>query len=78
MYLAKKSLKISIYFVLVLFFLVFVLFLLRSILPRQADDVSPSIECDSRLIEKSESLAVIPAYEDLSISDNKELCEYIR
>ena len=73
----KKSPRVLICFILAVFFLIFVLFFLRNILSRQVDDVNPLIACDPDLIVKSKNLAVIPIYENLSISKNTEWCNYI-
>lgn len=44
---------------------------------RELDDVSPKIECENELLEKSNILWVIPLYDNLSISENKTWCNQI-
>jgi predicted deacetylase len=46
-------------------------------LPRQLDDVNPQIACESSLIDKSETLMVIPLYQNKSIAENRSWCEYL-
>ena len=65
----------------VLFICIFSLFLLllfRHFSNRQLDDVSPEIQCDKALMEKADVLYVIPKFNNSSISENKEWCDYIR
>jgi hypothetical protein len=50
---------------------------LRQVSSVQLDDVSPAIECDEKLIEKSDVLMVIPIFEESSIVNNAEWCSYI-
>jgi predicted deacetylase len=65
-------------FILILVILVLSLFVIRYFSPRHLDDLHPSIPCDKNLIKKSDYLAVIPQYENKSISNNKEWCKYIK
>jgi predicted deacetylase len=51
--------------------------LLRYLSSRQLDDVSPEIQCDEALLEKSDILYVIPKFDNSPISENKEWCSYI-
>lgn len=53
------------------------LFSIRLFSERQLDDVSPQIQCDEDLIEKSDILYVIPKFEDIGISSNPEWCAKI-
>jgi len=43
----------------------------------EIDDVTPGIECDYSLIEKSDILWVIPLFENKSIADDRAWCDYI-
>jgi len=61
----------------ILFALVFSLFLIRLILPRQLDDVSPGIPCEKALLEKADVFYVIPEFKDVPISENRSWCNYI-
>lgn len=60
-----------------IFLLVFSLFFIRLISPREIDDISPEIPCSQKYLEKSDILWVIPKYDNKPISANKEWCEYI-
>ena len=51
--------------------------LLRQVLPREIDDVSPGIKCEIEYLEKADILWVIPKYQDKPILENKLWCEYI-
>jgi len=55
----------------------FIFLLIRSFSSRHLDDLHPDIPCEKDLIEKSGSLAVIPLYNNKSIAENKEWCQYI-
>lgn len=65
-------------FILILFILILLLLIIRYFFPRYLDDLHPSIPCEENLIKKSDYLAVIPKYNNKSISDNKEWCNYIK
>ncbi|MEK6885728.1 MAG: DUF2334 domain-containing protein [Nanoarchaeota archaeon] len=54
-----------------------VLIAVRTILPRQIDDVSPVIPCSQGILDRGSSLMVIPLFENKSIAENKSWCEYI-
>ena len=69
----KNSSKI----ILVICFLIFVWFLIRLISPREIDDVSPEILCEQEYLEKSNVLWVIPKFNNKSISEDKDWCNYI-
>lgn len=73
----KLILKVFIAVLVVLFFLLFLWFIERAILPRQVDDVNPLINCEQDIIGKSSSLAVIPIFHNSSIAENKTWCNYI-
>jgi predicted deacetylase len=62
---------------LILIFLIISIFLIRLFSTRQVDDVSPEIPCSKEIIEKSDVLYVIPKFDNKSISENKEWCDYI-
>ena len=61
---------------LVFILLIFVWLIIRIILPRQLDDFNPLIQCDKNLIDKSETLMVIPIFHNVSIAENKSWCQY--
>ncbi|MDO8528482.1 MAG: DUF2334 domain-containing protein [Nanoarchaeota archaeon] len=71
----KQIIKI---FILVLIILFLSFFIIRLFSSRHLDDLHPSIPCDEELIKKSDYLAVIPKYDNESISNNKEWCNYIK
>ena len=70
----KKKILIPL---LIILLFVFTLFLIRLISPREIDDVSPEIFCEQEYIEKSNILWVIPKFNNKSISENKEWCDYV-
>lgn len=62
----------------VLILLIFILFLFRLFLDKELDDVSPGIECEKNLLEKSDILWIIPNFDNKSISDNLEWCNRVK
>ena len=78
----KKKRKVSV-LDLMRFFLIFLLSLalflitIRTFSFRQLDDVSPEINCQETLLKKSGVLYVIPKFNNVPISENKEWCKYI-
>ena len=62
---------------LIIIILILILFLTRLLTPKEIDDISPEIPCEQKLIEKSEVLWVIPFFNNKSISENSEWCDYI-
>lgn len=56
---------------------ILILFFIRLVSPKHLDDVSPEINCDEKLLEKADYLAVIPNFNNKSISENREWCEKI-
>jgi len=73
----KKRVKIIIIFILIALILFPISSLIRIIPPRELDDVSPTIPCEKDLLKKSNIFWVIPRYKNISISENKEWCNYI-
>ena len=64
--------------ILILFILVILsLFFIRQINSREIDDISPGIECSNELINNVDVLWVIPKFQNKSISEDKEWCNYI-
>jgi predicted deacetylase len=61
----------------ILFLGVFVI-LYRNFSPKELDDVTPGIECEKELMDKTQVYYVIPLFENKSIADNKTWCDYIR
>jgi hypothetical protein len=72
----KKN-YLGIKIIMIIFILLFIVWLVRIFSERQLDDISPEIECDPDLIDKSDILFVIPKYNGYSISDNVSWCESI-
>lgn len=69
----KKSIAVF----LVILFLVLVLFSVRLFSSREIDDVSPQIPCEDKYLMKSDILWVVPNYNNISISSDKEWCRRI-
>jgi len=59
--------------------LIFILsiLLIRILSEKHLDDLHPEMPCDKYLIEKSDYLSVIPIYNNVNISENKEWCNFI-
>jgi len=51
--------------------------LIRNILPKHLDDVSPEILCKEELLKKADILFIIPKFNNKSIAENKEWCQKI-
>jgi predicted deacetylase len=73
----KRIKKIIFTFLFILLSLIMILYLIVMFSSKQLDDVSPKIQCDKELLEKSDVLYVIPKFDNISISENKSWCEYI-
>lgn len=69
----NKPLIIACVFALLILFL----FLFRAFSHTELDDVTPGIQCDKELIEKSDILWVIPDFNNESIAENREWCDEI-
>jgi predicted deacetylase len=69
--------KIILLIILITIILLLALFLIRLFSPRQIDDVSPDIQCDKELLQKSDILYIIPSFNNNNISNNKEWCNEI-
>ena len=72
-----KPLKLLTYFFLFILTLIIILFLIRLVLPREVDDVTPFIDCSEELIEKSDVLWIIPKFDGKSILEEEGWCEKI-
>jgi hypothetical protein len=72
-----KKRKVFYLMALIVVLLVFILFLVRAFGSRELDDVSPGISCSDDLIEKSDVLWVVPKFNGIGISENKEWCARI-
>jgi predicted deacetylase len=57
--------------------LIVLLFIIRFFSYSYLDDVHPDIPCEESLLNKVDYLAVIPLYNNNSIGDEKEWCDYI-
>ena len=62
---------------LILVLLITDLYIARAFSHTELDDVTPEIQCDQDLLEKSDILWVIPIFNNISIADNKKWCDYI-
>jgi len=67
----KKTFKIIL---IIILSLLFVIFLMRLINPREIDDINPHRVCEQEYIEKADILWVIPMYKGISIAENKTWC----
>lgn len=78
---AKRKIGIiySILIVLLVIILSFILFVYfyRFFAVKEIDDVTPEIACESKLLEKSDVLWVIPIFDNRSIAEDKAWCESI-
>jgi len=75
----KKKTIMYICLIVIISFVVMFLFLIiyRTFSDRQIDDVSPQIICEEELLDKSKILYIIPKFQNKSISEDKDWCEYI-
>lgn len=72
----KLSRLLIIIFILILSIFL-LLFIIRIISASHLDDVTPMINCETKLLATTDVLFVIPIYQNSSIADNKKWCEYI-
>ena len=70
----KKLIFISI---LSIIFLAVIILIVRANSAVDLDDVSPGIQCNDILLEKSDILYIIPEFENKSIAENKTWCDEI-
>lgn len=74
----KKTLgKVLLGIILLVFFMIIVLFLIRLFNYKEIDDVSPGIPCEEEYLKKSYILWIIPDFNNTSISENKDWCSQI-
>lgn len=73
----KKIPKYYFYPMISLFMLLLIWYIVRSYNLRELDDVSPKIECENELLEKSDILWVIPLFDNISIAEDKTWCNQI-
>jgi predicted deacetylase len=73
----KKLLKSITIILFILLIIILAVFMIRNLSERQLDDVSPEIYCEPEVMEKADIFYVIPKFNNQSISQNKEWCEYI-
>ena len=71
----KKGLIITTATILIL---ILALFTIRLINRAELDDLNPLIQCDEELIRKSDVLWIIPLYQNQSIANNTQWCNYIK
>ncbi len=69
--------KYYLYPIIFLFLILLIGYSIRLYNPRELDDVSPKIECENELLEKSDILWIIPLYGNISIFENKTWCNRI-
>ncbi len=69
--------KKAVIILLIFIFLGISLLSIRLLSSKEIDDVTPAFFCTEELLEKSDILFVIPKFNNNSISENKEWCEYI-
>ena len=69
--------KISLGILAIVILFVLALYFNRLFSVVQVDDVTLGIECDTSLLQKSDILWVIPIFDNKSIADDKEWCNYI-
>lgn len=62
----------------IIIFLAIIILLIRANSAIDLDDVSPGIQCDQSLLEKSDVFYVIPKFGNISITENKEWCNKIK
>lgn len=68
---------VFVYILIILIAIPLLLFLIRLILPKQIDDISPEISCQEKLLQKADVFYVIPKFNNKSISENKTWCKQI-
>jgi len=57
--------------------LLILVFSIRILSPKEIDDITPDFFCAEELLDNSDILFVIPIFNNKSISENPEWCEYI-
>ena len=75
--LLKIILRCFLFIILTAILLFLLWYLVRVFSEKQVDDVTPGIYCEKDIINKSQSLAVVPIFKNVSIALNKSWCEYI-
>jgi len=75
-YSGKRKLK-YILFSLAILLLIIIILLIRDFSIKQIDDVTPGRFCERNLVEKSQTLMIIPLLDNISIADNVSWCDYI-
>lgn len=63
--------------ILSLFFILVLLFLMRLILPKAIDDVSPNMNCTSEELSRADIYYVVPKFNGIKISENQTWCQEI-
>lgn len=63
--------------VIIVLSLIITLFIIRLVLPKEIDDVSPELPCSTEYLSKSDILWVIPKFNNKSISESKDWCKHI-
>lgn len=70
--------RILLYILIIIALVPILFFLIRLVLPKQIDDVSPEIPCSQELLEKADVFYVIPKFNNKSIAENETFCEKIK
>ena len=73
----KKIAKRVLFVILIILSILIIILILRRFNKTQLDDVSPFIQCDEDLLDKTNIYYVIPKFQGIPISENKSWCEYI-
>lgn len=73
----KRGVRIIKWFLLSVLILVLILWMIRFVMPRQLDDVSPEIGCSDEIIGKSDILTVVPLFNNKSIAEDRVWCDHI-
>jgi hypothetical protein len=73
----KKWLLLVTLIILILLFIFLDFLFLRNVFPKQLDDVSPLIQCNPILLNKTDVFFVIPIYNNISIASNQQWCKQI-
>ena len=71
-----KTWRIVLNSFLIILLLLLLVLIFRDYSPRQIDDVNPNIPCASDIMDKSQTLMIIPLFENKSIAENKSWCQY--
>lgn len=74
----KPYIKLILYALLSIISILLIIFIIRLVSPREIDDVSPLIQCDPELLEKSDILWIVPKFNNSSLEQYPEWIESIK